>query len=93
VAVFGFLLPGFLFSQVITEFTVPTGSSFPLGIAAGPDGALWFTENSANKIGRITTPVVVPPPGAAVPTLSQPMLGLLALALGAAGLLLVKKSS
>jgi hypothetical protein len=24
-------------------------------ITAGPDGALWFTESSANKIGRITT--------------------------------------
>jgi serine/threonine protein kinase len=25
------------------------------GITAGPDGNLWFTENSANKIGRIST--------------------------------------
>jgi streptogramin lyase len=24
-------------------------------ITAGPDGALWFTENAANAIGRITT--------------------------------------
>jgi hypothetical protein len=30
-----------------------------LGIVAGPDEALWFTENSANKIGRITTAGVV----------------------------------
>jgi streptogramin lyase len=36
----------------ITEYTIPTGDS-PLGIAAGPDGALWFTESL--KIGRITT--------------------------------------
>jgi hypothetical protein len=28
-----------------------------LSIAAGPDGALWFTESGANAIGRI-----VPPP-------------------------------
>jgi virginiamycin B lyase len=27
----------------------------PFGITAGPDGALWFTEAGANKIGRITT--------------------------------------
>jgi hypothetical protein len=27
----------------------------PDGIAAGPDGALWFTEEDGNKIGRITT--------------------------------------
>jgi virginiamycin B lyase len=25
------------------------------GIAVGPDGNLWFTEQSANLIGRITT--------------------------------------
>jgi streptogramin lyase len=28
---------------------------YPLGMAAGPDGAMWFTENGADKIGRITT--------------------------------------
>ena len=31
----------------------------PGGIAAGPDGNLWFTESNANKIGRITTAGVV----------------------------------
>ena len=36
------------------EYDVPTSSSGPYGIAAGPDGALWFTEYYANKIGRIT---------------------------------------
>ena len=31
-------------------------NSRPLGIAAGPDGALWFTESAApGRIGRITT--------------------------------------
>ncbi len=39
----------------ITEFTVPTVSADPGGIAAGPDGDLWFTELETNKIGRITT--------------------------------------
>ena len=38
----------------ITEYTIPTTSSNPLGIAAGPDGNLWFTENAGNNIGRIT---------------------------------------
>jgi streptogramin lyase len=37
-----------------TEFTVPTASSSPTAIAAGPDGNLWFTEASGNKIGRVT---------------------------------------
>jgi virginiamycin B lyase len=26
-----------------------------MGITAGPDGALWFTESASGKIGRITT--------------------------------------
>ena len=43
-------------SGQITEFPVPTNNSIPEGIAAGPDGNLWFTETSnvGNKIGRIT---------------------------------------
>ena len=39
----------------ITEFPVPTSSSQPDGITAGPDGNLWFAETAGNKIGRITT--------------------------------------
>jgi len=44
-------------AQHFTEFPIPTAGSFPFGITAGPDGALWFTENenNSNKIGRITT--------------------------------------
>jgi virginiamycin B lyase len=38
---------------------VPTANSSPTGIATGPDGALWFTENTANKIGRITTDGII----------------------------------
>jgi len=34
---------------------VPTSASHPYGVTAGPDGALWFTENGANKIGCLTT--------------------------------------
>ena len=36
-----------------TEYTVPTASAGLFGIVAGPDGNLWFLENSANKIGMI----------------------------------------
>src|SRR5438093_10237563 len=39
---------------VITEFPVPTVGSLQYGIAAGPDGNLWFTEAAGNRIGRIT---------------------------------------
>ena len=37
-----------------TEFTIPTANSGPLGIAAGADGNVWFTETNGDKIGRIT---------------------------------------
>src|SRR5260370_27786382 len=39
----------------ITEFPIPTANNDPLGITAGPDSNLWFTERGSNKIGRITT--------------------------------------
>ena len=39
---------------VFAEFGVPTASGRPTGIAAGPDGNLWFTEIGGNEIGRIT---------------------------------------
>jgi len=42
-------------AATVTEFGIPTAGAQPIGIAAGPDGGLWFTENSANKIGRVTT--------------------------------------
>jgi hypothetical protein len=36
-----------------------TAGSDPYGITAGPDGALWFTEQQSNNIGRITTSGVI----------------------------------
>jgi virginiamycin B lyase len=42
----------------ISEFSIPTLTNSPAGIAAGPDGALWFVESNFSligKIGRITT--------------------------------------
>jgi virginiamycin B lyase len=41
--------------EVITEYPLPTPRSGPTSIVAGPDGALWFTEHVAGKVGRITT--------------------------------------
>ena len=43
----------------ITEFTVPTSASNPYQIVTGPDGNLWFTEEGAAKIGRITTAGII----------------------------------
>jgi virginiamycin B lyase len=55
---------------VITEFALPTAGSDPFDIAAGPDGALWFTQQDGNRIGRITTGAPAPVP-APVPTQSD----------------------
>ena len=39
----------------ITEFSLGNSDADPQGIVAGPGGALWFTEENGNAIGRITT--------------------------------------
>src|SRR5207253_1264835 len=36
------------------DFPIPTARSQPSAIVADPAGNVWFTELSANKIGRIT---------------------------------------
>ena len=46
-------------SECFTEFPILTPGSSPYDITTGPDGALWFAESSANKIGRITTAGVI----------------------------------
>jgi hypothetical protein len=38
---------------VTNQFTIPTPNSHPAGITVGPDGAIWFTELGAGKIGRL----------------------------------------
>ncbi len=63
--VFSFFIVVMFFSALpagavtINEFAVPTDSCVPYGIAAGPDGNLWFTERSGLNIGRITTAGVI----------------------------------
>jgi virginiamycin B lyase len=37
----------------IREWDVPTKGAHPHDPAVGPDGALWFTEQMANKLGRL----------------------------------------
>jgi streptogramin lyase len=43
-------------SGTIVEYSLSKTGVYPLGITAGPDGNLWFTEfvSSGNKIGKIT---------------------------------------
>ena len=56
IALVGTALAGALQAQSFTQY--PT-SGDPAGIAAGPDGNIWFTEDNAGKIGRITLSGVV----------------------------------
>lgn len=40
---------------VVAEYTIPTASSgVGSSIIAGPDGNMWFTENAAGKVGKLT---------------------------------------
>ena len=39
----------------IAEVNIPTVGATPQGIVQGPDGALWFTEFWANRIGRFSS--------------------------------------
>src|SRR5438105_4966704 len=41
-------------TPTITAYPTDSASSAPYAIAAGPDGAVWFTELSGREIGRMT---------------------------------------
>ena len=38
-------------SGAFTEYPIPNRAA---GITTGPDGALWFTEQNAHRIGRLS---------------------------------------
>ncbi len=42
-------------AATITEYPIPTANHNPQDIAAGADGALWFTETLGQRIGRINS--------------------------------------
>lgn len=51
------LSSGIAAAQPITEFPIPTPSTGPTSLTAGPDGALWFTQRdfaNGRTIGRMT---------------------------------------
>jgi hypothetical protein len=49
------MLSGGTGAQVVTEFSAGvTANASPGGIAAGPDGNLWFIERIINRAGQIT---------------------------------------
>jgi streptogramin lyase len=41
-------------AQTLTELALP-GGAVPTEIVTGPDGNLWFTDDSQSRIGRVTT--------------------------------------
>lgn len=43
-------------SAPTTEFLIPTSHSGTTDLTAGPDGNIWFTETSADKIGVLAPP-------------------------------------
>jgi virginiamycin B lyase len=47
---------------VLSEIQVPTSGFSPRQITAGPDGNIWFTEITAQKIGRVNLGGAVPTP-------------------------------
>jgi formylglycine-generating enzyme required for sulfatase activity/streptogramin lyase len=68
--------------ELVRQFPLPTVGAQPLGIAAGPDGAMWFTERNANRIGRIG---VAPPHAISEYPLPTPESGPYAIAAGPDG--------
>ncbi len=67
--------PAWAAAGTITEFSIPPAESDPVGITAGPDGNLWFTD-SASAIGRITTKGHVT--GFPIPTANSGLFGITA---------------
>src|SRR5438105_2775244 len=49
------LAAGRAYGARITEFVVPTSGAGPKAIISGPNGRLWFCENSGDKMGTVTT--------------------------------------
>lgn len=41
-------------SGVVTQFDLPGPGSFPTRLALGPEGNVWLTETSVDRVGRIT---------------------------------------
>lgn len=42
-------------SGTITGYAIPSGNDTAAGVTAGSDGAIWFVEQGASEIGRMTT--------------------------------------
>jgi LPXTG-motif cell wall-anchored protein len=72
--------------DAVSTYPVPTERSLPYHIVTGPDGALWFTEQDANKIERIQIRgVPTAPSGAGLPRTGRTSFATWWLVGGAAG--------
>jgi virginiamycin B lyase len=45
-------------TNAVTAFALPAGGG-PEGIAAAPDGSMWFAQSLAGNVARITTTGVI----------------------------------
>jgi hypothetical protein len=54
-------LAGAVTGELGGEYAIPTPGSQPIGITHGPDGAVWFAELAANKVGRLDLKTVGKP--------------------------------
>src|SRR5579864_7314305 len=68
----------------IFEYALPAANDGPTGIAVGADGALWFTAEGTNKVGRITTTGTIAE--YAIPTTNSAPVGITAGALLVVGM-------
>lgn len=48
-------------AELVLPFGLRAPASQPIGITHGPDGAVWFAEFAANKIGRLDVKTVGKP--------------------------------
>ena len=80
-------------SLVIGEFFLPTTNAVPTYITSGGDGRLWFSEFSANKIGRYTFPPPPPPAPQVAISFSRPSQIVISWPTNAAGFHLQTRSS
>ena len=61
--------------------------SYPIGICAGPDGNVWFTESGDNEIGRVTLSLE----GIPIPLGGTASLLFLGLGLALIGLVMIRR--
>jgi virginiamycin B lyase len=81
----------------LTRYAVPTEKSQPYHLVSGPDGNLWFTEIQGDKIGRVNLaelkPATLPQSGTPLSSENIRLMALIAAAILAAGLILIRRAS